>query len=171
MVKNEIVMKIDNIGRLVIPKKYREVLDICGDSSVLLILDDDKIIIKKNKKKYFSTSLVLNFINNWLSNYSSDTIILTDLIGITSVYGKNKKFRLEVLNDKIINIINDSNFEMASFKDEKLFKNENLYFFDIISLESLNSKIGSIIIVHQDKNNLDDKFKSFLFNFFSTLNK
>lgn len=169
-IKNEIIMKIDNIGRLVIPKKYREALDICNDKTVLLKLDGDKIILKKNKKEQYLDFIIENFIKNWANIFADDTIIITDLNSIIEVYGKNK-FSSCSIDKKIIEMINRDNFKWTSLKNEKLFENNNLYFFDIISLEIDNSKLGSIIFVHENEENLNNKFNLFIFELFKNFNK
>jgi len=38
---------IDNLGRICVPKKMREALDICIDDELQLICDGEKIIISK----------------------------------------------------------------------------------------------------------------------------
>ena len=68
-------------------------------------------------------------------------------------------------------MINRDNFKWTSLKNEKLFENNNLYFFDIISLEIDNSKLGSIIFVHENEKNLNDKFNLFIFELFKNFNK
>ena len=42
-----IVRKIDNLGRIVIPKSVRETLDIPDESSLEVFIDEDKIILQK----------------------------------------------------------------------------------------------------------------------------
>lgn len=68
-------------------------------------------------------------------------------------------------------MINRDNFKWTSLKNEKLFENNNLYFFDIISLEIDNSKLGSIIFVHENEENLNNKFNLFIFELFKNFNK
>lgn len=41
------IIKIDKLGRIVIPKGVREILNINANEKLILNLEDDKIIIKK----------------------------------------------------------------------------------------------------------------------------
>ena len=110
-IKNEIIMKIDEIGRLVIPKKYREVLDICNDKSVLLVLDNDKIIIKKNKKEQHIEFVTKYFVNTWNYLFKNDTILITNLENIIKVYNRNKHFINYELDLEILEKVKSANFK------------------------------------------------------------
>lgn len=169
-IKNEIIMKIDEIGRLVIPKKYREVLDICNDKSVLLVLDNDKIIIKKNKKEQHIEFVTKYFVNTWNYLFKNDTILITNLENIIKVYNRNKHFINYELDLEILEKVKSANFKSDSFSNKKLFSNNKDYFFDMIALESDNKKVGSIILIHDNEQNLDENFRTFLFHLLKNIN-
>ena len=90
---NGIVVSIDNIGRLVIPKYIREKIGIQNDKTVCMTLQQDRVIVKKNisEKETFVNSVYEVFIKVWQKYHPSDTFIITDLKQIIRVYGKNKE--------------------------------------------------------------------------------
>lgn len=84
--------KIDNLGRIVIPKEIRKKLHILENESLDITLDDDKVIIKKSSedllnKKIFETIILaikkelnidINIFNLNKIYYSSNKIKLND---------------------------------------------------------------------------------------------
>lgn len=102
--------------------------------------------------------------------FKNDTILITDLENIIRVYNKNKHFINNKLNLKILSIIKDNNFRNASFINKSLFDSNKKYFFDIISLQINDKKVGSIILIHDSSENLDDNFRDFLFYLLKDVN-
>lgn len=47
----KIVRKIDEVGRLVIPKDVRKTLDLQGGSEVEIMVKNDTVVLKKAKEK------------------------------------------------------------------------------------------------------------------------
>ena len=56
-------VKIDDLGRIVIPKKIRKELNITAHDSFNIYLDNEKIVIEKNKN-YFKNKYIIDFLRN-----------------------------------------------------------------------------------------------------------
>lgn len=158
-----IVVSIDNIGRLVIPKYIREKIGIQNDKTVCMTLQQDRVIVKKNisEKETFVNSVYEVFIKVWQKYHPSDTFIITDLKQIIRVYGKNKEaFFDRKLDNNILAMINDKKFKYFTFNKTKICSSVKEKNFDIFSLDKHDKRLGTLIIVHENirKNLKGDAF-------------
>ncbi len=94
-----IVRKIDDLGRIVIPKEIRKTLNIKSNDDIEIIADDNKIILKK----YY----ILNSLDKILSHYISvmDKYLLCDFI-ITD------KEKIIVVSKKLKETIDNSSISL-----------------------------------------------------------
>ncbi len=75
MVKSTgIVRKVDELGRIVIPKELRSKLDIKDKDSMEIYVEDDKIILKKYMPNCIFCSNTNNLINYKDINICSDCL-------------------------------------------------------------------------------------------------
>lgn len=145
-----VIRRIDELGRIVIPKEIRKNLRINNNVSLELFIEDDKLILKK-----YSILKSIKDIAQSLSDvlYSSlnHNIIITDLFNVLAVSGSNKKY----LNKDISNSIEDSirrrekifeNYE----KELEIIKDEKINCSYIINTIISNSEEIGTIIVYDD---------------------
>jgi len=86
-----IVRRIDELGRVVIPKEIRKVLKIReGESLEIYTSNDDELILKKYSGLKYNFNLIEDFIES-LNKILGHTIIVCDTQNIVAVSGKNKK--------------------------------------------------------------------------------
>ena len=86
-----IVRRIDELGRIVIPKEIRKVLKIReGESLEIYTSSDDELILKKYSGLKYNFNLIEDFIES-LNKILGHTIIVCDTQNIVAVSGKNKK--------------------------------------------------------------------------------
>ncbi len=136
-----IIRKIDDLGRIVLPKELRKYLNINTGDDFQISLEDEKIILEK-----------YSYIK---SNQNEIIKIISSFIKITNV-----NFRLivnnrivttgEKIESKIIDIIND----------RKIFIDEDIKNYELISCNYENGKLiiypivlnsdlyGAIVVVH-----------------------
>ena len=141
-----VVRKIDDLGRIVIPKEIRKTLGIRDGESLEIIVEDDNIKLSKK-----------NIINNY-KTYISDlcklasliipgTIIVTDREKVTLVT-KNEFINTgDIISSELINLIDNR----MTFNDEKLqsFKigaKELVGHFIIYPIIDESSSLGLIIL-------------------------
>ena len=97
-----VIRKIDNLGRIVIPKEIRKVLKIDSDDDLEIYVDDKKIILQK----YLAFDSIDNHtdkIVNLISNLVGGIVLITDK---DKVITSGKYYHKEI-NDKLKNIIKE----------------------------------------------------------------
>ena len=87
---NGVLLKIDSLGRIVIPSKFREILDIKKNKYLIMSLEDDNIKISKYDDSDYLELVNDKFCNIWIENNKKDTIIVTDLYEVKCVLGNNE---------------------------------------------------------------------------------
>lgn len=93
-----IVRRIDEMGRIVIPKEIRKTLRINNNDSIeIYIEDDEKIILKKFSLMKNINDFAQKFVDS-MHTFVKYNIIITDTKDIIAVAGFNKK---EYLNQPI----------------------------------------------------------------------
>lgn len=149
---NGVLLKIDSLGRIVIPSKFREILDIKKNKYLIMSLEDDNIKISKYDDSNYLELVYDKFCNIWIENNKKDSIIVTDLHEIKCILGNNKsKYNYNKLNEKILNEINDEYFSFKKFRNCILFENGEYIDFDVFALYNKESRVGNLIIIHNLK--------------------
>lgn len=97
-----VIRKIDNLGRIVIPKEIRKVLKIDSDDDLEIYVDDKKIILQKYLA-FDSIDNQTDKIINLISNLIDGLVLLTDK---DKVITSGKYYHSEI-NDKLKNIIKE----------------------------------------------------------------
>lgn len=163
-----IIRRIDELGRIVIPKEIRKNLKINTGDNVEIYMDEtNKIVLKKcstlngMEEDLFNIAKVINETN-------SASVVITDSDKVIVSYGKNSEYYLDqYLNKQFINTVKDYNvyktsgaFIISSYQD-----NRNIYCFP---LSLRNSFHGLLIIFENDKpllnieNDIASYFKKFI---------
>ena len=137
--------RIDELGRLVIPKEIRKNLKIRDNDQVEISIIDNKIVLTKydNLNKDRTISILLNCIRKTIDK----NILLTTRNEIID-YSLNNKSKLEKkeLSKEIMNII-ENRIDMVNFSN-------NNYLYNIYPLIVNSDIYGSLIIY--DLNALND---------------
>ena len=112
-----IIRRIDELGRIVIPKEIRKKLKINeGENIEIYIDEEEKIILKKYSNIKSIKDFVQTFIESIYTSYKYN-IIITDTDKVIAVVGNDKK---NVINKEI------SNDLIKCIKDRKTIINKNL---------------------------------------------
>lgn len=153
-----IVRRIDDLGRIVIPKEIRRTLRIGeGDFLEIYVGDDKEIIFKKHS----SIKDILDFADNYiycLQKYIDSPIIIFDTDNVLISYGKYKKelINLEIKKSLILALRKKTILKSDSIMDNYFELSENLedYLGEfIIPILSSGDLIGGICCF--SKHNLD----------------
>lgn len=92
-----ITKRVDNLGRIVIPKEIRKKLHINDGELLNINISEDKILIyKKNEKQ--ETGKILNIIVKSLNKLLHKDIIIFDVNGSHYISSKNITFKSEFIN-------------------------------------------------------------------------
>ena len=143
-----VIRRIDELGRIVIPKEIRRNLGIRDGENVEIFTESDSIILKKYNRLTTSSDLATSLCE--IIGDAGFKIIITD----------NEKIIASNINNDLIN--KNLTTEYLSILEERVTKNQEntiLQFDDItitgnfifIPIISLNDSIGLIIMYHEYK--------------------
>ncbi len=152
-----VVRRIDDLGRIVIPKEIRKSMRIKDGESLEIFLDSDNIILKK----YSDLGDLVDFYKNYADSinlYVNENIIIVDRNNIVAIAGSLKKKYLNMsISDEIDKIIQKRNvvFE-PSFKEFSLIPNvSELSSYIIAPIIGNGDAIGAVIMMSTTRR-LDD---------------
>lgn len=142
---NEIMLRIDNVGRVVIPKKLRESLGILSEAYLKIKFEENKLILTKYEEEINN---YVSFAKTWCDSYINDSIIIINNKKEITIYGKRKKeFLCDKINPDIYNYVFDRNFSYTQFNNYNIFydcQNVNCI---LISLRDGDNNVGVLVIV------------------------
>lgn len=143
MNKTGIYRKIDDLGRIVLPKELRNSLNINSGDDLEITIDNNKIILEKFSKLDSFENIIKKFINCfYVSEDSKLFVTINDRIInyndeiVTSIISKLIKLRKIYINDKIDRIIISKN----------LYLKGKVIIYPIVINSDL---LGSIILVFE----------------------
>lgn len=147
-----VVRKIDELGRIVIPKEIRKTLGIKDEEQLEIYLENECIVLKKfsnfNRLDDFT-----NIIIDVVSNVFNKNILITDrekVIGVSAKYkndylGKNISDYLEKIMVERKRIV-ENNFKEIEFV-KNIYENMSCVIYPII----INSDVIGIVSLFSDK--------------------
>ena len=145
------VRRIDELGRIVIPKEIRKNLKLNMGDNVEIYVEDNKVTLKKYssliglEEDLFNIAKVINELTN-------DTILFSDLDDIIVSYGKLSE---NYIDQNINTSLFDKLYHKAYLKANDLYlidnhlENRNTYIF---ALSNKNNIQGLFIVIENDIN-------------------
>ena len=146
-----VVRRIDDLGRIVIPKEIRRNLKIRDGENMEIFIDLDTIILKKYSKLEDVITLTekLGRLVNELTDYD---VIITDRDHIIASYGENfKTEKNEVLSNELMKVIDERRLvnEKTSIEITSNFKKDGYFY--ILPIISSADSIGLIILFSENE--------------------
>ena len=139
-----IVRKIDELGRIVLPKEMRKCLNINTGDDFQIRLEDEKIILEKYSYLKNYEQEILSIINCFISETTYDI----SLVDNSKIINKNN----EIIDQKLDRLIQERKiFECKNIEELELNKNliiEGRYI--ILPIVVNSDLLGSLIIVSKD---------------------
>ena len=155
-----IVRRIDELGRIVVPKEIRKTLHIKNGENLEIFIDGENIVLKKYSElgnmKELSDTITETLYQSLKSN-----VLITDTDKFISIAGslKNKYLGLEI-SEKILKYINDRKIVTINNKELNMTKDKSEKGNIIISpIISNGDAIGSVIVI-SDKEITDNNKNS-----------
>lgn len=139
-----IVRKIDELGRIVLPKELRKCLNINTGDDFQIRLEDEKIILEKYSYLKNYEKEIISIINCFISETSYDISLVIN----SKIINKNN----EIIDPKLDRLIQERKmFECKNI--EELHLNDNLVIegrYIILPIVVNSDLLGSLIIVSKD---------------------
>lgn len=144
-----VIRRIDELGRIVIPKEIRRNLGIRDGENVEIFTDNDSIILKKYYRMSTSSDLA-NSLCELINSEFNYKIMITDREKVIAAKG----FKEDIINKNLSK-------ELIAYIEEREIKEENksIIFdnveiignFVFIPIISLNDSIGLVILYNEEK--------------------
>lgn len=149
--QNGITRRIDELGRVVIPKEIRKNLKIRDNDELLINIMDDNIILSKYMK--FSSDDVLRILVNTISKVIDRVVLITSKDKV--IVASDKKYNNLELSNSIINKIEKRDaFSSLIPVKISLFKELNELAYIVSPFISSYDVLGSVIVI--SNNSLDN---------------
>lgn len=146
------IKKVDELGRIVLPKEIRRRLKIRNDDFLEIFIDNDLICLKKYSKiksmKNFAQKLT-----DMLYSYTKKDILIADKCNIIAYTGEEKKKYIDKeISDKLLESINRRESIMQNhIKELELIDKEIINCSYVMDTIISNSEyIGTIVMYSKD---------------------
>lgn len=149
-----VTRKIDELGRIVIPKEIRRNLGIRDGESLEIFTDSENIILKKHSqiKRYEDLGIKLT---DLIKGIFDIEVIITDREKVIAS-SESEKIINKKLNQKFINLIdNRENYISDSNKTLEIEDTKLTGYFTIVPIIAASDSLGLIIIISNDTNNYE----------------
>ena len=156
-----IVRRIDELGRIVIPKEIRKTLRIKNGDSLEILLDGENI----NLRKYSQIENAMDMANIYAEAFYQVlkyNVIITDTDRVIAAAGNlKKKYLNQVISDKLTNMIErrDNFFERKRSNIEIIPDVMENGYYMMSSIINNGDAIGSVIILSTDTPMLEQEEK------------
>lgn len=162
-----IIRKIDELGRIVIPKEIRANLKIKDESNLEIFIENDQIVLKKYSK-IVNTSSYIKKILSLIENKIDSKLMVTDKEKIIAEINFNYNLVGNNISNNIIKLLNDRKIIINDNKETLNITNDLVYkcYYLIIPFITNNDLIGGLICVSDEK---ISKEMIILYNFISSL--
>ena len=151
------IKKIDELGRIVLPKEIRRKLKIRNDDFLEIFISNDILCLKKYSK-IKSLSNFAQELTDMLYSYTKKDVLITDKHNIIAYTGDNKKKYIgKEISDKLLESINRRESIMQNhLKELELINNEVINCSYVMDTIISNSEYIGIVVMYSKDNMLSD---------------
>lgn len=156
-----IIRRIDNLGRIVIPKEIRRSLKIRDGEMLEIFIDSDKILLNKFSPMNDFVNVAEKYVDTINDNFERNIIVTDRDKVIAASDNLKKKYISEDISDFLLKYIERREIFIEKFKKDLYitnFEKEECTY--IISPIIANSECAGLVIVlsmEKDINDLDQK--------------
>ena len=147
MKQTGVTRRIDDLGRIVIPKEIRKNLKIRNNDELLISINDDNIVLSKYMK--FNRNEVLDILVKTVANYIKKDVLITSKDQV--IVSSNIKYNSKNLSNSVINKIENREIikELNSCKNN-IFNDIDEFAYIISPFIVSSDVLGSVIIISSD---------------------
>lgn len=155
-----IVRRIDDLGRIVIPKEMRKTLRIREGDPLEIYIDNGGEVVLKKHSKLGGLSTMVTAYAEILSKATGHTVCFVDKERILSAHGDLKKDVIDKgITDKLLNKLNERDLCIVKKDDTNFFKitDDEPCYKELLVLPIIveSDVVGGILFLSSDKE-LDD---------------
>lgn len=148
-----VLRRIDDLGRIVIPKEIRNNLKINSGESMEIFVNGDSIVLKKYSYMSDLCKIAQNYSDSFYDVIKKD-IIITDLNKIIAVSGGlSKKYLDKEINNELIDLIKTNNIIINNKMIDLVISNGKVEkcYNAIVPIIVSGTVMGSVIILSNKK--------------------
>lgn len=160
-----VVRKIDELGRIVIPKEIRKNLNIRNGEDVSIFVKDNMIVLKKYERALTIKEISQKYINAF-KKINDDVVLISDKNSIIS--SSNFEYIDKKIDNKIFNLINERQSEEGTVLNLGGEVINSAYIISPIIVDT--DAIGAVISLCKDRLNEKSKIFNNVINILITLN-
>ena len=160
-----VVRKIDELGRIVIPKEIRKNLNIRNGEDVSIFVKDNMIVLKKYERALTIKEISKKYINAF-KKINDDVVLISDKNSIIS--SSNLEYIDKKIDNKIFNLINERKSEEGTVLNLGGEVINSAYIVSPIIVDT--DAIGAVISLCKDRLNEKSKIFNNVINILITLN-
>lgn len=160
-----VVRKIDELGRIVIPKEIRKNLNIRNGEDVSIFVKDNMIVLKKYERALTIKEISQKYINAF-KKINDDVVLISDKNSIIS--SSNFEYIDKKIDNKIFNLINERKSEEGTVLNLSGEVINSAYIISPIIVDT--DAIGAVISLCKDRLNEKSKIFNNVINILITLN-
>jgi AbrB family transcriptional regulator (stage V sporulation protein T) len=160
-----VVRKIDELGRIVIPKEIRKNLNIRNGEDVSIFVKDNMIVLKKYERALTIKEISQKYINAF-KKINDDVVLISDKNSIIS--SSNFEYIDKKIDNKIFNLINERKSEEGTVLNLGGEVINSAYIISPIIVDT--DAIGAVISLCKDRLNEKSKIFNNVINILITLN-
>lgn len=160
-----VVRKIDELGRIVIPKEIRKNLNIRNGEDVSIFVKDNMIVLKKYERALTIKEISQKYINAF-KKINDDVVLISDKNSIIS--SSNFEYIDKKIDNKIFNLINERKSEEGTVLNLGGEVINSAYIVSPIIVDT--DAIGVVISLCKDRLNEKSKIFNNVINILITLN-
>lgn len=152
-----IVRRIDDLGRVVIPKEIRRTLRINVGAPLEIFTDrEGEIVLKKYSPIGEMTDIAKQYVDS-LSRVLTHTVLIADRDQVVAASGAGKSMQGKNVSHSLENLVEERETIVASRKDRKFVKitddmTEDYEMQVIVPIVCEGDVIGSVAILSKDEN-------------------
>ncbi|MDO4282772.1 MAG: stage V sporulation T C-terminal domain-containing protein [Clostridia bacterium] len=149
-----IIRKIDELGRIVIPKEIRKSLSLKNNDNLEILLEDENIVLKKYQPMGRLLTLAKSY-SKTLSDLTGFSVCITDTEKVIAISGEKKeKYIGEAISEYVVEVMNEriiwSTMERST-KNILLSTKEEEYVSQIIAPIICDAEaIGTVILFSKE---------------------
>ena len=158
--KNKGIVKIDDVGRLVIPKSIRNMLQL-KDKLVEVYVENDKLIIKRYAPLSLCDKIIRNLCKK-VAHLTGAVCIVGDSNKLTVVSSENLRFLegKQISYELKAKMSIENEFFVTNLQNNvPIFENESLeyFFMHLVTIKDENTQVGFIAILQIENREIKEK--------------